>query len=140
MRVFCGIVPDSTSTIVSDLLLQSELRGHIEEPDYYFRNCDSIADANFDLLLLTQGWERYDVPASLKGNFAEAEIPLEIGGSISGTVKSRWRGKPLEGAIVIQQLLQRLPLQLEVKCYQNILCIPRNTIYFMYFQECILST
>lgn len=61
VREFRNLQPDSTTSIVSNLLLQSELKGHIEDPDYYFRRRDSIADANLDLLLLTQGWQRYDV-------------------------------------------------------------------------------
>lgn len=101
VREFRDLQPDSTTSIVSNLLLQSELKGHIEDPDYYFRRRDSIADANLDLLLLTQGWQRYDVAASLKGIFAEPDTPLELGGSITGTVRSRWRGKPLEDAVVM---------------------------------------
>ena len=50
---------------------------------------------------MTQGWQRYDIPEALKGNYAEALTPLEIGGEITGTVKSRWRGKPLENAVVM---------------------------------------
>lgn len=101
VREFRDLRPDSTTSIVSNLLLQSELKGHIEDPDYYFRRRDSIAGANLDLLLLTQGWQRYDVPASLRGIFTEPGTPLELGGSITGTVRSRWRGKPLEDAIVM---------------------------------------
>lgn len=101
LRAYLEIEPDTTSSIVSNLLLQSELKGHIEDPDYYFRERDSIPDANLDLLMLTQGWERYDIPSSLKGEFARPEIPLEIGGEITGTVKSRWRSKPLADALVV---------------------------------------
>lgn len=101
VRAFRNVASDSTTSIVSNLLLQSELKGHIEDPDYYFRNRNSVTDSNLDLLMLTQGWERYDLPSSLRGKYSDAEIPLEIGGEISGTVKSRWRGKPLEEAIVM---------------------------------------
>lgn len=101
LRAFRNKVSDSSSSIVSNLLLQSELKGYIEDADYYFRNRNGETDAHLDLLMLTQGWERYDLPSSLKGNYGVAEVPLEIGGEITGTVKSRWRGKPLDGAIVM---------------------------------------
>ena len=101
VRAFRAVRPDSTTSLVSGLLLQSELKGHIEDPDYYFRSRDSISDAALDLLLLSQGWERYDIPSALKGHFASPEIALEIGGEISGTVKSRWKGKPMADAVVM---------------------------------------
>lgn len=100
-RAFRDIKPYSATSIVSGLLLQSELKGHIEDPDYYFIERDSIKDANLDLLMLTQGWERYDIQSSLKGDFTRPQIPLEIGGEISGIVKSRWRSKPLANAVVM---------------------------------------
>ncbi|MDE5586242.1 MAG: TonB-dependent receptor plug domain-containing protein, partial [Muribaculaceae bacterium] len=92
---------DTTSSIVSSLLLQSELKGVIEDPDYYFRQRDSITDSHLDLLLLTQGWERYDLNSALHNEYAKPELPMEIGGEISGTVKSRWKGKPLKNAVVM---------------------------------------
>lgn len=103
VKAFRGkeIMTDTTTSIVSALLLQSELKGHIEDPDYYFRHTDSIADENLDLLLMTQGWERYDVGNALKGKFAMPEIPMEIGGEITGTVKSRWSSRPLADALVM---------------------------------------
>jgi len=52
-----------------------------------------------EALLLTQGWSRFDVPSSLKGVLQEPSSPLEKGAEMSGIVKSRWRGRPLENAV-----------------------------------------
>lgn len=93
-------VADTASSIVAHLLLQSELRGHVEDAAYYLQSPDSTVCADVDALLLTQGWERYDIPAAFACEFAKPEYPLEIGGEITGIVKSRWRGKPLPGAEV----------------------------------------
>lgn len=93
-------VADTASSIVAQLLLQSELRGHVEDAAYYLQKADSAVRADLDALLLTQGWERYDLPAAFACEFAKPEYPLEIGGEITGMVKSRWRGKPLPGADV----------------------------------------
>ncbi len=41
------------------LLLNSEIRGKIEMPCYYFNSEDQQRERNFDLLLLTQGWRSY---------------------------------------------------------------------------------
>lgn len=93
-------IADTASSIVAHLLLQSELRGHVEDAAYYLQSPDSTVCADVDALLLTQGWERYDIPAAFACEFAKPEYPLEIGGEITGIVKSRWRGKPLPGAEV----------------------------------------
>lgn len=101
VKASISAISDTTSSLVSNLLLQSELRGYIEDPDYYFRCIDSISASHLDLLMLTQGWERYNLDSALHNEFTEPEIPLEIGGEISGVVKSRWKGKPLENAVVM---------------------------------------
>jgi hypothetical protein len=76
------ILPDSLSTIVSSLLLCSDIRGYIEEPDYYINNQSSI-----DALLLTQGWKRYNIPAILKDSIERPTHYMELGQEISGNVE-----------------------------------------------------
>ena len=46
--------------ILSWLLIDSELKGHIESPQNYFSNDRGMASASkLDLLMMTQGWSRY---------------------------------------------------------------------------------
>ena len=90
---------DITVTIMSNLLLQSDLRGYIEDAAWYFTNAEHSLEA-LDALMLTQGWRRYDIPQVIKGIYKEPLIPIERGQEISGTVKSLWRGKPLADAEV----------------------------------------
>ena len=42
------------------MLLSSEVRGYINNVDYYFEKDDQEHRQNADLLMLTQGWRRYD--------------------------------------------------------------------------------
>ncbi|MBO4215627.1 MAG: carboxypeptidase-like regulatory domain-containing protein [Bacteroidaceae bacterium] len=42
------------------MLLSSEVRGYIHNVDYYFEKDDKEHRQNADLLMLTQGWRRYD--------------------------------------------------------------------------------
>ena len=42
------------------MLLSSEVRGYINNVDYYFEADDKEHRQNADLLMLTQGWRRYD--------------------------------------------------------------------------------
>ena len=86
------IKPDSTSNILTQLLLISDLRGYIENPAYYFQNDTSSAWA-LDLLMCTQGWRRYNIAKLAQGRFSQPASPLEIGAEISGTVKSVLSGK-----------------------------------------------
>ncbi|MBD5261287.1 MAG: hypothetical protein HDS38_04055 [Bacteroides sp.] len=88
------------SEIMTQFLLQSELRGRIENPSYYFNDVDSETQNNLDLLMMVNGWSRYNLPDAMQGKYEEPEVPLEIGQEISGQVRSRWKNSPMEGVLV----------------------------------------
>ena len=50
----------ATGNILTYMLLESDLRGFIDNPHYYFQSDDSAHRAALDLLMLVQGWRRYD--------------------------------------------------------------------------------
>lgn len=50
---------DKQAHILADLLLTSELKGTIEEPNFYFDPSEPKAIAALDLLMLTHGWRRF---------------------------------------------------------------------------------
>ncbi len=88
-----------TNSIEAQLLLQSDLSGLIEEPDYYFQVINDTTDRDLDVLMLTQGWRRYDIQKIIRGELEMAGEPLEIGEELSGVVR-RFFGKPMAGANV----------------------------------------
>ena len=47
-------------TILTEMLLASEIRGFVENPGYYFEAEDSLRRQALDRLLMVQGWRRYD--------------------------------------------------------------------------------
>jgi hypothetical protein len=49
-----------TGNIMTDLLLSSDLKGFIAYPDYYFESDDDTHRRHLDLLMMVQGWRRYD--------------------------------------------------------------------------------
>ena len=49
-----------TGNIMTDLLLSSDLRGFIAYPNYYFEKDDEVHRQALDLLMMVQGWRRYD--------------------------------------------------------------------------------
>ena len=89
------VSPDTTTNILTNLLLTSDLRGFVENPAYYFQNT-TASDYALDLLMRTQGWRRYDIAELAQGRFARPTSPLEIGPEITGTVKSVLLGRPVE--------------------------------------------
>ena len=92
------IAPDSTTSILTDLLLQSDLQGHVNNPAWYFISPDRQQE--LDMLMMTQGWRRYDVPRSLIGRGVAPQFPIEQGQALSGTVRTEWRNKLMQNAMV----------------------------------------
>ncbi|MFA6277061.1 MAG: hypothetical protein WC622_09950 [Pedobacter sp.] len=77
---------DDVQTIFSNLLLTSDLRGYVEKPNYYFTNFNLQKVRHLDLLMLTQGWRRFnwaDVQSEKKNDF---KYNSDKGLSISGTI------------------------------------------------------
>ena len=88
------VVTDSTLSILSDILLRSELRGNIENPEYYFQKGNKEAEVAADLLMKTNGWTRYAIPEVIKGKFTYPKIFFERSQEISGIIKSGLVPKP----------------------------------------------
>jgi hypothetical protein len=74
------------SNIASSLLVTSDLQGYIHNPGYYFRNKEAATIRNLDLLLMTQGWRRFDWKKVLNNDFAKLTYPVESAISFGGIV------------------------------------------------------
>jgi hypothetical protein len=81
-------------TILSSLLLTSDLKGYIEMPNYYFTNVSDKTQADLDILMLTQGYHRFEWKQLLNGNLPPVAFQPEKTLDLSGVIKSRW-GKPI---------------------------------------------
>ena len=81
------IAVDSSTTILSSLLLSSELKGYIDNPAWYLQDNTDSAIA-LDYLMMTHGWRRYNIPEVVKGNPEYPQIPYQTSQKISGQVKS----------------------------------------------------
>ena len=77
---------DTVSTIYSTLLLTSDLKGYIESPSDYFTP-GAKNRYNLDLLMMTQGWRRYNVSKILKQAYEFPLRDIERSQSISGKLK-----------------------------------------------------
>ena len=95
-----AVVADTSANILTHLLLTSDLRGHIENPAAYFTK-DNTSVAALDLLMLTQGWRRYDLASMAQGRPAHPTVLVELGGGvISGRVKQLAFNRSVEKAQV----------------------------------------
>jgi hypothetical protein len=81
------------ASIASWFLLESDVKGAVEQPSYYFDPSNKKRLPDLDLLLITQGWRdfrwKYDSLSSFRH---------EIGFNISGNVKRIINSKPVDGA------------------------------------------
>lgn len=72
--------------IVSSFLLTSDLKGYIHNPAYYFKDKEPATLQHLDLLLMTQGWRRFEWKQILNNQFAALKYPVESAISIRGIV------------------------------------------------------
>lgn len=76
--------------ILSYLLLTSDLKGYVEDPAFYFRDTRRGTLNLLDMLMLTQGWSRFEVPKVLRAEYDTMAYYMERGQAISGRVKNFW--------------------------------------------------
>ncbi|MBR6140969.1 MAG: hypothetical protein IKQ37_04300, partial [Bacteroidaceae bacterium] len=70
--------------ILTEMLLASEIRGFVENPAYFFEKDDEEHNRALDLLLMVQGWRRYDwhtmtTPGAFELNHKPEQTPLLVG-------------------------------------------------------------
>lgn len=79
---------DKQDHILSWLLMSSELRGKVEEPQYYFKKDEPKADSALDILMLTQGYRYYAFTDLVNNGNRLAFTPDRLN-IISGTVTDK---------------------------------------------------
>ncbi|MGL5706520.1 MAG: hypothetical protein ACRDD6_14805 [Tannerellaceae bacterium] len=84
----------SRCSLLADLLLMSEIKGYVRNPFYYFESNDSVRNNALDLLLMVQGWRRYDWNGWSNMTHANVKYMPEQGIEVHGQVVSMVRSKP----------------------------------------------
>ena len=69
------------------LLLSSDLRGYVHDPGYYLESDDAAHRRAADLLMLVQGWRRYDVAVMDGSRSFVRRHPLEDGLYLYGRLR-----------------------------------------------------
>lgn len=88
------------STISSWFLLESDVRGSVEEPSYYFDLSNPNRLENLDLLLCTQGWRDFE------WKYKNMNYLPENGFTVSGRLRKLFANVPLENSKVIIAILK----------------------------------
>tara|TARA_R110002073_G_scaffold15953_1_gene62048 strand:+ start:1032 stop:4934 length:3903 start_codon:yes stop_codon:yes gene_type:complete len=80
------------SNILTHLLLESDLKGHIEKPAQFFHNKSRMTKYNLDLIMLTNGWRRFNWEKMKSYDFDTIKkFSFPDGFSISGIAKRKNR-------------------------------------------------
>ncbi len=88
-----NIAVDSTTNIFSQLLLTGDLKGNVYNPSYYFLNNDETTLQHLDLVMLTNGWRKYNWQQIINGKmpytkYKKDSTYLQIAGNTFGIDKS----------------------------------------------------
>lgn len=99
------IVTPDANTIYSDLVLSDAIKGKIYNPGYYLTSDADSITANLDLVMLTNGWRRFDWDKIKAGMVPERKYPketdmLSIKGKVFG-MKSISTNTPLVLNLII---------------------------------------
>ncbi|MBZ4192372.1 hypothetical protein [Niabella beijingensis] len=84
---------DSTENILSTLMLTGELKGKVSNPAYYFKDSSLKAQQNLDLVMLTNGWRRFNWEKIMAGELPSIRYPrdtayISVSGKLAGIMPS----------------------------------------------------
>lgn len=89
----------------TNLLLSSELQGYIEHPAYYFESNTPMRGKSLDLLMMTQGWKRYNWKQMARDSAFYVKQWTDKELTIDGTVSSLVQKKKLSNVDIKMLLL-----------------------------------
>lgn len=90
---------NTETTILTTFLLTSDLKGTVEQPNYYFTHVTEEKLSDLDLVMLTHGYRKFEWKQVMNDNYPPFAWKAEKDLQISGIAKSLF-GKPLAKAPV----------------------------------------
>jgi len=85
---------NTENSILANLLLTSDIKGYVEQPNYYFTNTSAQTIADLDILMLTQGYRRFEWKQLSDNNVPVIKYRPEKAIAIAGQIKKKG-GKPV---------------------------------------------
>jgi len=88
---------DKSGNLLSQLLLEQDIKEKVEEPAFYFNKKEEKSSAALDYLLMTAGWRRFDWEKVTADNIPVPQFSGEKA-IVAGTVLDATTGKPIVNA------------------------------------------
>ncbi|QES88632.1 hypothetical protein [Rhizosphaericola mali] len=87
---------DSSSNIVSQLLMSDDIKGRVYHPLYYFSDTTKEIKNNLELVMMTNGWRKYNWDKIAAGEFPKINYPVDtsyltLSGKIFGATPDQIR-------------------------------------------------
>jgi len=99
---------ENSHTVLTDLLLMSEIKGYVRNPSWYFESDDDTHLSALDILLMVQGWRRYSWKRMTGLDPLDLKYLPEQGIEVSGRIVSTGvRQTPQPNVDVSLLLLQK---------------------------------
>ncbi|WP_273568736.1 TonB-dependent receptor [Maribacter halichondriae] len=89
----------TSSNILTHLLLESEVKGHIENPGLLFKDQTRSTLNRLDLVMMTHGWRKFVWPELWQEDMAQKEFSFSQGLKISGTAYKA-KNRPLVNSVL----------------------------------------
>ncbi len=95
-----GLHQPQEGNIFTYLWLASDLKGFIEDPEYYFNNDNAATSEALDNLLLTQGWRAFNWDNIFSHPASFIYVPENQSHIITGKITNEATGKPVSDVVV----------------------------------------
>jgi len=96
---FLSFADDKSGNILSQLLLQQDVTGKIEEPAFYFNSKEAKADKALDYLLMTSGWRRFSWEKVMEEELPQIMYPAQKA-IVAGYILDAYTGKAIEDVTI----------------------------------------
>lgn len=90
---------ENANNIITHTLLTSDLHGYVHNPYWYFRNDSASTLQALDLVMLTNGWRRFNWQQIIQDKFPTLTYPYEQGISITGKAFTSGRNPVTDGSV-----------------------------------------
>ncbi len=126
-------VVEKNNTIQDTFLLTLFLKGHIENPAYYFNSINKKRKEHLDLLLLTQGWSRYSLNEIIQEINPNERYSFQEGFELKGKLTEEVKHKNLVLIPNDFRIIDKVALRGKSKfTFQNLKVFKGDTIRVAY--------
>ena len=97
--------------IKSWMLLNSDLKGKIEQPGFYFSNEKKSTKQLLDVLMMTQGWRRFTWKKLAQKDFPKIEHLPEIGFNLKGHITKENSNKRVKSKVFLSVMSEQFQFE-----------------------------